>query len=327
MARFIEVYNMEARAVGIENRVFRFTDVKEEQCDEDYKDDENHNDDTSAPGRRGVRMAEAPVVVVWAANRDNQVSIGATLNFTAAGDLVLRDVDGSTVWTTNIIGKSIVGMNLTDVGNLVLFDFNGKLSHPHFSSPIPQALAVQFMKIMHDGQLYFNFIVDMVIVNKEACKQACLNKCACKAALFQYHSNSSSGDCYLPTDLFTPAKKSFLAEVESMGSVHHVNLVRLRGFCVWKAQHLLVYEFMSNGSLDQWTYPGDREHVIINSGAQLTIQSKGYRLLIYKNMKNAFVKISHGKRYGLASVGDNGNEAKDDVVDNVDKLVELYDKL
>ncbi|XP_076906623.1 G-type lectin S-receptor-like serine/threonine-protein kinase SD2-5 [Bidens hawaiensis] len=61
---------------------------------------------------------------------------------------------------------------------------------------------------------------------------------------------------------FSHNKKSFLAEVQSIGSVHHVNLVRLRGFCAWKSQRLLVYDFMSNGSLDWWIYHGVREHIL-----------------------------------------------------------------
>ncbi|XP_076906624.1 G-type lectin S-receptor-like serine/threonine-protein kinase SD2-5 [Bidens hawaiensis] len=56
--------------------------------------------------------------------------------------------------------------------------------------------------------------------------------------------------------------KSFLAEVESIGSIHHVNLVRLRGFGAWKAQRFLVYDFMSNGSLDKWIYHGVREQIL-----------------------------------------------------------------
>ncbi|MFS8000951.1 putative bulb-type lectin domain-containing protein [Helianthus anomalus] len=66
-----------------------------------------------------------PPQVVWSANRDYAVSYGALLNFTATGDLVLGDVDGSTVWSTNTTGKSVIGTNLTDTGNLVLFDVNG----------------------------------------------------------------------------------------------------------------------------------------------------------------------------------------------------------
>ncbi|KAJ9554553.1 hypothetical protein OSB04_018598 [Centaurea solstitialis] len=519
--------------------------------------------------------------VVWSANRDYPVGIGATLNLTAAGELVLRDADGSTVWTTNTTGKSVVGMNLTDVGNLVLFDADGKVvwqsfdyptdslvlgqrlfqgqklipsvsstnwttqkgmyslqvtredllasvesnppqiynglvtganpnkersyvrflngslsyfivstepSQPDRFIPIPQGSSVQYMRLMPDGHLkvfdwqngwivlddvltgilgdcgyplacgrnalcsgnqqcscpistsprreyfrpindlqpelgcseitpiscnstqdhdfiamtnveYVTFASDMKTVDTEACKQACMNNCSCKAAIFHYGSNSSSGDCYLPSELFTitsidpdvihynssaflkvqnvrppppstsqgpgrlpkrtnrvatvlgstigsivlllfvvigfvmliirkrkmkaemeeeyldqvpgmptrfsyeelktatedfckklgqggfgsvyegtlkdgskiavkcleglaQVKKSFLAEVESIGSIHHVNLVRLRGFCAWKSQRLLVYEFMSNGSLDQWIYQGDRKHVL-----------------------------------------------------------------
>jgi len=49
-------------------------------------------------------------------------------------------------------------------------------------------------------------------------------------------------------------KKEFLAEVETIGNIHHINLVRLIGFCAEKSQRLLVYEYMSKGSLDNWIY-------------------------------------------------------------------------
>ncbi|KAM0047204.1 putative protein kinase RLK-Pelle-SD-2b family [Helianthus debilis subsp. tardiflorus] len=57
-------------------------------------------------------------------------------------------------------------------------------------------------------------------------------------------------------------KKTFLAEVQSIDSIHHVTLVRLRGFCTWKSQRFLVYDFMSNGSLDRWIYHGVREQIL-----------------------------------------------------------------
>ncbi|KAJ0866151.1 putative protein kinase RLK-Pelle-SD-2b family [Helianthus annuus] len=242
-----------------------------------------------------------------------------------------------------------------------------------------------------ENVMQFNIIADMESVDIETCKQACVNNCSCKAALFQYGSDSSSGDCYLPFELFTmmnvdpdvvhrnasafikvqnatsppsastpqssqsnlgallistagsvflvllgvigffickrrwdyqreeesigevpgmpnrfsyeelvtatenfnkklgeggfgavfegtledgskiavkcleglgQVNKSFLAEVQSIGSIHHVNLVTLRGFGAWKSKRFLVYEFMSNGSLDRWIYHGDREHVL-----------------------------------------------------------------
>ncbi|KAL9995989.1 putative bulb-type lectin domain-containing protein [Helianthus debilis subsp. tardiflorus] len=57
--------------------------------------------------------------VVWSANRNSPVGENAVLNFAAAGELVLTDIDGSIAWTTNTAGKSVAGMNLTDTGNLV----------------------------------------------------------------------------------------------------------------------------------------------------------------------------------------------------------------
>ncbi|KAE8786166.1 G-type lectin S-receptor-like serine/threonine-protein kinase SD2-5 [Hordeum vulgare] len=49
-------------------------------------------------------------------------------------------------------------------------------------------------------------------------------------------------------------KKEFLAEVETIGSIEHINLVRLIGFCAEKSERLLVYEYMPRGSLDRWIY-------------------------------------------------------------------------
>ncbi|KAL9993887.1 putative protein kinase RLK-Pelle-SD-2b family [Helianthus debilis subsp. tardiflorus] len=514
---------------------------------------------------------KTPPQVVWSANRDYPVSEGAILNFTATGDLVLEDVDGSTVWSTNTSGNFVVGMNITDSGNLVLFDVNGSVVWQSFDYPtdclvpgqslfqgqqlipsvsnwttqkglyslqvtekglfayvgsnppqvyyevtnfnsyenkerkhvrflngslsfffssadqsdysiyIPESAAAQYMRFMPDGHLkvfdlksegwseladlltdeecdyplacgrnaicsynhkcscpvsnspridYFRAVndqqpnlgcyaitpltcnatqdhvlvslqnvslstkspADMENVNKETCKRACLNNCSCKAAIFMTDLDSSP-QCYLPSELFTminvdqlqfrrrtstfikvqkvksspsspsqlpkrknrpstvvitsiissvllvaivvitffslklrsnaqmeeeyidtvpglptrftyeelkiatenfckklgqggfgsvfegtleddskiavkcldglgQVNKSFLAEVESVGSIHHVNLVRLRGFCAWKSQRFLVYDFMSSGSLDRWIYHGNREHIL-----------------------------------------------------------------
>ncbi|XP_024523559.1 G-type lectin S-receptor-like serine/threonine-protein kinase At1g34300 [Selaginella moellendorffii] len=46
-------------------------------------------------------------------------------------------------------------------------------------------------------------------------------------------------------------EKQFKAEVATLGRVHHVNLVKLLGYCAEGSHRLLVYEFLSNGSLDQ----------------------------------------------------------------------------
>ncbi|XP_047050459.1 G-type lectin S-receptor-like serine/threonine-protein kinase At5g35370 [Lolium rigidum] len=52
--------------------------------------------------------------------------------------------------------------------------------------------------------------------------------------------------------LGTQGRREFLTEIAVIGNVHHVNLVKLRGFCADHSRQLmLVYEFMSRGSLDQ----------------------------------------------------------------------------
>lgn len=44
-------------------------------------------------------------------------------------------------------------------------------------------------------------------------------------------------------------EKQFQAEVQTIGMIRHSNLVRLLGFCAEGTERLLVYEYMSNGSL------------------------------------------------------------------------------
>ncbi|MCO5582734.1 hypothetical protein L7F22_036633 [Adiantum nelumboides] len=48
--------------------------------------------------------------------------------------------------------------------------------------------------------------------------------------------------------------KEFYAEVVTISGIHHINLVRLLGFCAEGNHRLLVYEYMENGSLDKWLF-------------------------------------------------------------------------
>ncbi|XP_027345479.1 G-type lectin S-receptor-like serine/threonine-protein kinase At2g19130 [Abrus precatorius] len=57
-------------------------------------------------------------------------------------------------------------------------------------------------------------------------------------------------------------EKQFRSEVSTIGTVQHVNLVRLRGFCSEGARKLLVYDYMPNGSLDSKLFKEDNSKVL-----------------------------------------------------------------
>ncbi|XP_077234510.1 G-type lectin S-receptor-like serine/threonine-protein kinase At5g24080 [Tasmannia lanceolata] len=62
----------------------------------------------------------------------------------------------------------------------------------------------------------------------------------------------------------------FWAEVMIIAQMHHLNLVRLWGFCAEKGQLMLVYEYIPNGSLDKFLFPiGSNEESNSNSQQQL----------------------------------------------------------
>ncbi|XP_009786317.1 G-type lectin S-receptor-like serine/threonine-protein kinase SD2-5 [Nicotiana tabacum] len=57
-------------------------------------------------------------------------------------------------------------------------------------------------------------------------------------------------------------KKEFRAEVSIIGSIHHLHLVRLRGYCAEGTHRLLAYEYMSNGSLEKWLFKKNKEFML-----------------------------------------------------------------
>ncbi|GMP24808.1 hypothetical protein CsSME_00001954 [Camellia sinensis var. sinensis] len=48
--------------------------------------------------------------------------------------------------------------------------------------------------------------------------------------------------------------QDFINEVATIGRIHHINVVRLIGFCVERSKRALVYEFMPNGSLEKYIF-------------------------------------------------------------------------
>lgn len=54
-------------------------------------------------------------------------------------------------------------------------------------------------------------------------------------------------------------QREFCAEVATISSINHSNLVSLRGLCVEGQHRILVYEFMANGSLDRWLFGSEKQ--------------------------------------------------------------------
>ncbi|KAG8075534.1 hypothetical protein GUJ93_ZPchr0006g42245 [Zizania palustris] len=119
----------------------------------------------------GVVELQSPEVI-WVANRNRPVGENATVQLTELGDLVLYDADGTLVWSTNTTGKSVVGMNLTGSGNLVLLDRANvevwrSFDHPTDTLAVSQMLHLGQKLIAHtsvtnwaEGKLYLTVLAD-----------------------------------------------------------------------------------------------------------------------------------------------------------------------
>ncbi|ERM96998.1 hypothetical protein AMTR_s00074p00192330 [Amborella trichopoda] len=131
--------------------------------------------------------------------------------------------------------------------------------------------------------------VDILSASEEECEQACLDDRACMAILFENNQckkqplplrymkriTGSSVKAFIKTagqnssaginarkevavkkleKVIEEGERAFQTEMNVIGKTHHKNLVRLFGYCDEGSHRLLVYEFMSNGSLASLLY-------------------------------------------------------------------------
>ncbi|KAK3040250.1 hypothetical protein RJ639_028165 [Escallonia herrerae] len=77
-----------------------------------------------------------------------------------------------------------------------------------------------------------------------------------------YRAQMSTGETVAVKVLATDSKqgeKEFQTEVMLLGRLHHRNLVNLVGYCAEKGQHMLIYVYMSKGSLASHLYSEKNE--------------------------------------------------------------------
>ncbi|KAG9448672.1 hypothetical protein H6P81_008637 [Aristolochia fimbriata] len=66
-------------------------------------------------------------------------------------------------------------------------------------------------------------------------------------------------------------EREFLSEIRSIGRTHHRNLVRLLGVCSEAQTRLLVYDYMSNGSLDQYLFNAAKHRLGWNERVRIAL--------------------------------------------------------
>ncbi|KAK9271809.1 hypothetical protein L1049_002174 [Liquidambar formosana] len=106
--------------------------------------------------------------------------------------------------------------------------------------------------------------------------------------------------------------KEFQTEVSLLGRLHHRNLVNLVGYCVDKGQHMLVYEFMSNGSLANLLYSEEERVLSWDERLQIALDiSHGIEYLhegavppvIHRDLKSANILLDQSMRAKVADFG------------------------
>jgi serine/threonine protein kinase len=108
-------------------------------------------------------------------------------------------------------------------------------------------------------------------------------------------------------------KQEFIAEVTTIGSLHHKNLVRLIGWCYERRELLLVYEFMSNCSLDRFifgkeelpTLSWERRHAIIYGVAQALdyLHNGCEKRVLHRDIKSSNIMLDSGFNAKLGDFG------------------------
>lgn len=118
-------------------------------------------------------------------------------------------------------------------------------------------------------------------------------------------------------------KKEFMAEIAILGQVRHRNLVQLLGYCRYKQELLLVYDYMPNGSLDRYLYDkntptldwAQRLRIIKGVASGLFYLHEDWeQVIIHRDIKASNVLLDDDMNgrlgdFGLARLHDHGADA------------------
>ncbi|XP_073311617.1 calcium/calmodulin-regulated receptor-like kinase 1 isoform X2 [Primulina huaijiensis] len=136
-----------------------------------------------------------------------------------------------------------------------------------------------------------------------------------------YKAQVSSGDTVAVKVLATNSKqgeKEFQTEVMLLGRLHHRNLVNLVGYCAEKNQHMLIYVYMSRGSLASHLYNEKLEPLSWKLRVQIALDvARGLEYLhdgavppvVHRDIKSSNILLDQSMRARVADFGLSREEA------------------
>ncbi|EOY12631.1 Kinase superfamily protein isoform 1 [Theobroma cacao] len=144
-----------------------------------------------------------------------------------------------------------------------------------------------------------------------------------------YKAQMSTGEIVAVKVLATDSKqgeKEFQTEVMLLGRLHHRNLVNLVGYCAEKGQHMLVYVYMSKGSLASHLYSENHEPLSWNLRVYIALDvARGLEYLhdgavppvVHRDIKSSNILLDQSMRARVADFGLSREEMVDKHAANI----------
>ncbi|KAI3466196.1 hypothetical protein Pfo_022859 [Paulownia fortunei] len=144
-----------------------------------------------------------------------------------------------------------------------------------------------------------------------------------------YKAQMSTGETVAVKVLATDSKqgeKEFQTEVTLLGRLHHRNLVNLVGYCAEKNQHMLIYVYMSRGSLASHLYYEKLEPLSWELRVQIALDvARGLEYLhdgavpsvIHRDIKSSNILLDQSMRARVADFGLSREEMVSKQVSNI----------